>query len=787
MDQLLGISSNVVMGSVALIVIGLGVLIAFGLRRMKMMAVMMSDHQNFNKFFTAVLNADPRASMWIWKDGRIEADSSFNDVINISKNAHDLSDLEGIFPPEIMSIMKDQSLPHGGQLLPISLLGDTPLNLMVEITPIDHEAGDWPNKILRVKVVSDEKLFIKKLENKARGLDQYFAQSAVAMENIPFPVWLRDLDGKLIQVNQTYTHYVGQKHVTDVLEKNIDLFEPSKRLSFKDQTQKIIEMGKSKRERLYTIVNGQRRAFSVTYVPLEPLNAVMSVAIDVTGEEEALSELSRVLESQTETLNRLQSPVAIFGPDKALRFWNQAFQKLTGITEEKLGGQIDHGELLDEMRATRRLPEQADFQGWKTEVLKHYTALLEPLEEMWHMPEGTSFRVLTQPHPLGGVLLLFEDMTDRLALEGSYNTLIAVQRESLEHLHEAIAVFGLDGKLQLFNSSLNEVWGPDFAPVEGMHLSDCISCVRLIAKADPDQKSFDDNLGGWIAKRRSRDGRWQRKDGRVIDYALVPLPDGAMLLSQIDVTDSFGIEKALRERSQALEEADRLKSEFVANISYELRTPLNTIIGFGEMLETGIYGSMNAKQFESIGDILIAANTLKNMISDVLDLAVIEAGEMELEIDTIDVQSAASEVSVITAETLIREQTELVMDTSQKVRPLQADVRRFKQALINMLMTAARVDRSSIGIALKFSETEDYLNICVTAMGSELEGDALHDLITAFANGRAVSVGGSSSFDLALVRNIAKLHHGDVELRAEHDNSLSIIMKLPWVQPSSDK
>ena len=118
----------------------------------------------------------------------------------------------------------------------------------------------------------------------------------------------------------------------------------------------------------------------------------------------------------------------------------------------------------------------------------------------------------------------------------------------------------------------------------------------------------------------------------MISLALAPLPDGATLASFADVTDRFRIETASRERNEALEAADRLKTEFVKRVSYEFRTPLNSILGFAEMLKAGTPGPLNAKQREYMDAVVGASNALRDLINDILDLSQIEAGAMELDL-----------------------------------------------------------------------------------------------------------------------------------------------------------
>src|SRR6185437_1627902 len=141
-------------------------------------------------------------------------------------------------------------------------------------------------------------------------------------------------------------------------------------------------------------------------------------------------------------------------------------------------------------------------------------------------------------------------------------------------------------------------------------------------------------------------GEIERNDRIVLSLSLSPLPDGAMLVTFADVTDRFRIEHALHERNAALEAADRLKSDFIKHVSYELRTPLNTILGFSEHLASGVPGTLNPQQSEYVHAIVSGGNTLKNLINDILDLALVESGALRLELGRVDLYDLITDIAV---------------------------------------------------------------------------------------------------------------------------------------------
>ncbi len=113
--------------------------------------------------------------------------------------------------------------------------------------------------------------------------------------------------------------------------------------------------------------------------------------------------------------------------------------------------------VLDRLRAARRLPEQQDFRHWKLNLHEAYQAS-DAREHEWHLPDRRTLRVVTTPNPEGGVTYLFDDITERLELERRFDAVIRVQGETLDNLAEAVAVFGSDGRLRLFNPAFARMW-----------------------------------------------------------------------------------------------------------------------------------------------------------------------------------------------------------------------------------------------------------------------------------------------------------------------------------------
>jgi signal transduction histidine kinase len=297
--------------------------------------------------------------------------------------------------------------------------------------------------------------------------------------------------------------------------------------------------------------------------------------------------------------------------------------------------------------------------------------------------------VTTEKRSDGGVTYLFVDETERLALETEYRVLNDVQRETLDSLKEGVAVFGTDGRLKLSNSAFAAIWNLSRrALAEGPHVDEIITHARTYYDDAPTWTRISGAVTSISEQREAFDGQMMRPDNTIIDYAAMPLPDGATLLTFADVTDAKSYQRALEERNEALVAADRMKNEFIGHVSYELRTPLTNIIGFSELLGNPQFGLLNDKQHEYLEDISASSKTLLAIIDDILTLATMDAGAMELKLGPVDVRNVIDAAILGVREAALRSRLTLHIEVADDATQFIADDARVRQILYNLLSNA---------------------------------------------------------------------------------------------------
>jgi signal transduction histidine kinase len=362
------------------------------------------------------------------------------------------------------------------------------------------------------------------------------------------------------------------------------------------------------------------------------------------------------------------------------------------------------------------------------------------------------------------VTYLFDDVTESLELARRFDGLIRVQRETLDNLAEAVAVFGSNGRAELFNPAFARMWklSPE-AMQERPHIETVEAwCMPLFDDAAT-WRTIRDAITA-IENRVEVPLKLERKDGSVLDCMTMPLPDGATMLTFQDITDTENVERALRERNEALETADQMKVDFVHHVSYELRSPLTTIIGFAHLLNDTTTGPLVPKQAEYLNYITTSTNSLFALINNILDLATIDAGAMTLELGPVDIRKTIDNAAEGIQDRLARDRIELKVDVDPNIGSFIGDGSRVVQVLYNLLANAVGFSPQDSTITLSATRTEHNVVFAVTDRGPGIPAevkDKVFDWFESHSNG---SRHRGAGLGLPLVKSFVELHGGRVRV-----------------------
>ncbi|HEX8378964.1 MAG TPA: ATP-binding protein, partial [Allosphingosinicella sp.] len=528
-------------------------------------------------------------------------------------------------------------------------------------------------------------------------------------------------------------------------------------------------------------IAGERRMMRVVEVPLGE-SGVAGYAIDVEDREQARSELARFVHAQRDMLDRLSAGVAQFARDRGLIFSNQPFARLFALRPDFLADRPEFNRLLDAMRETGHLPEVRDYPEWKKEHDRWFTGGLTAEEEDWLLPGGRHLRVVAQPLPDGGLLLIFEDRTEQLRLASARDTLLRVRTATFDNLFEAVGVFASDGRLHLWNNRFRELWEFEEEQLAGNPRIDSLTAHIGRKLRNPGHAGLVRELvRSATVERKQRNGRVAFTDGREFEFAAVPLPDGNALFTMLDVTASRTVEAALRERTQALEQADRLKTAFVSNMSYELRTPLTSIGGFAEMLAGGYAGELAPAATEYVAAILDSVARLSTLIDDVLDLTQSDSGSLLLAEDKVDLGRLCTEAG----EAFRDRATEKGIDFAVEVEPgagsVTGDRARLRQSLDNILKNAIAYTAEGGRVLLHAGGDRKAAAITVSDNGRGIapaDQARVFDRFSRTAEPRGAD-GAALGLGLPLARQFVEAHGGTVDLLSEPGEGTTVTLRLP--------
>jgi hypothetical protein len=593
---------------------------------------------------------------------------------------------------------------------------------------------------------------------------------AALLDGRDAPAWIAGADGAPVWANRAWLEAVGAETVAQAAAKG---------LSFDRETDSLAAEAANLSERRELIrwapVAGRRRAFRFVAQPLDGGGAAV-FADDVTEIEDTRETLKRHVEAHDETLNHIADAVAIFSQKRRLSFHNTAFAEIWGLEPAWLAERPTHGEILDRLRQRRRLPETADYAAWKADELSHYEEVEPGPDDLWSLPDGRTLRVVRQPHPMGGLLVLFSDITGELRLNAQFNSLVQVQQATLDKLNDAVAVFGADGRLRLHNEAFARFW--NVQPEDITAAANFEGVVDLCLPRLHDRQFWRD-MKGRVADpdpqaRAPATGEVKTSDDRIVSWQSRPLPDGATLIAFDDITDTRRLESALEARESALSEAERLKREFVGNVSYELRTPLTTIIGYSELLERAGDG-LTDRGRGYVASVRTAAAQLARSIDDVLDMAAYDAQEMALEVEEVGVADLVAGCAGRWTGLALGQGVTLTVDADAGVGLIRGDAKRLGQTLDHLVENALRQTPSSGTVTLSARRVPGEVRLQVADTGRGIPFHVQAKIFDRFVSRDS----GGPGLGLALVKALVELHGGWVALESEPGHGATFTCHLP--------
>jgi signal transduction histidine kinase len=710
----------------------------------------------------ALLESAPALPLVVRGDGRVEAQARLADWLGLPRVPTFVADFAGkeagLSEDDAATLVAEvAAAQRTGKPFALSMRAvGSNRTLLLRGSPAATGVAARGSVIIWVFDATESQAEIGRLGGEVTRLGRAFSALSQLIEAAPIPMWHRGPDLRLTLVNRAYVDAVDATDADDVVARGLELVEPGAGTSPLAIAAAARDDGEVRSRDVPATIQGQRRSMRVVDVPLGE-SGVAGYALDNDELDRAKAAFRRFADTQRDTLDRLSAGVAQFDSDRALTFCNLPFQRMFGIKSEWIADRPEFDRVLERMREAGRVPEARDFPAWKAERRSWFTAVGGAEEEAWLLPGGAHLRVLAQPLPDGGLLLVFEDRTEQVQLASARDTLLRVREATFDNLFEAVGVFASDGRLALWNNKFRDLWGFEDDMLMQHPRVDALAESAASRLTNPARAALIRELvRAATVERKSRGGRVAFKDGRHFEFAAVPLPDGNALFTMLDITDSRRVERVLRERAEALVAADKVKTAFVANMSYELRTPLTSIGGFAEMLDKGYAGKLPKASQDYVKAILESVGTLGTLIDEVLLTTQNEAGLLGVDRETVDLIPILDSIAAEFDAAASGRKQDFVTDFEAGVGRVEGDPKRLRTAIATLLRSAIETTSDGGRILLHASGTPAGAMIVVSDNGP-----------------------GDTSIDMHEVRKVVEAHGGTFTRLAEAGQGTATKIELP--------
>ncbi len=633
-------------------------------------------------------------------------------------------------------------------------------------------------------------LALRASEEKYRGL----------MESLDNAISTTAYDGTILYLNDTAAENLGGTPQELIGKKLHELFpEPfaSRQLAA------VQDVFQTNHEAVYetpSMVKSGLRWFRVAFQPLhDETGQVTQVLVNVTdihdlkATQQELQELNRTLEEKvaqrTAEVQDLynNAPIGYHSLDTNGKFVmvNQTELNWLGYTREELVGHAARDFLTEESKNTFRENFPLFLQrGWlkdlELEFVRKDGSILPVSLNATAIRDGAGNLVMSRS-------TLF-DITERKRAESALRESEEQNRLLFEVSPVPIALLGEAGQIVRANHAYEQLTGIPWSDLNGKTSAELglvdAQVINDLTQAMLDAISKRENFTVMEHSLTSSDGTKRFVESRVF---LLPVNSiNHILVTSNDISTYKKAEEALQLANRELERSLRLKDEFLANMSHELRTPLNAILGISESLGEQVIGPLNDKQQKYIQTVLESSQHLLSLINDILDLAKINAGKIELEMAGANLAAVAQSSLRMVRELAQKKGQSLNFEMDPSITHAWVDERRLKQMLVNLLSNAVKFtpQGGSIGLEVRGDRQHNILQFSVWDTGIGIHPDDLPRLFRPFAQLDASLTRGAqgTGLGLVLVSQMARLHGGSISVESEPGRGTRFTISIPWVQ-----
>ena len=378
---------------------------------------------------------------------------------------------------------------------------------------------------------------IKTLEGAKKEAEEKFLLQQDLLDNLPFAVWLRDNSLNITYCNKKFADFIPDKTREEILADHSEILDTGGESISKALARQVHDSKRLGKRSVSVILKGNRITMETIEAPFyaeQNLEKTFSSGclINISELDELRRNLKQHHNAHLEILGALGTAFAVFNQNMSLDFYNQPFLKLWKLNPSWLEDNPTYPAFLDVIRENRLLPEVPDYKSFKKEELKKFSQIMEPVNDLLHLPNSKTLRRIRAPYPSGGIIFAYEDISDRLAATSAYNALISIQNEILSNLFDAVLIFGSNGRLNFFNDAYLKLWLADktFLSLEPS-FDEILDSQRAFFSQNEDWSLLKKELGEAILNMTSKTLSLNRQDGINLKLNVAHLSDGSLMIT----------------------------------------------------------------------------------------------------------------------------------------------------------------------------------------------------------------------------------------------------------------